>query len=157
MGSKHALNVKNKGNLVVIRFPITALHALFPLLSVVFVILPATRYSSGNASAFDNIVAAAVFSYMLLSYLMLFMRKLTIDKDKETVTYYSLYSRTFAFHEIVSLKCETISDDESISHHLLIKLHNKTIKVRTRSDKQSELLQTELVALTNNGRLAFRQ
>jgi len=157
MVNKQVLHIKHKGNLVIIKFPVTVLQVLFPLFFSVFFVLPATRYSSGNASAFDTIFAAACFSFIVLNYLMLFMRKLTIDKDKETVTYYSFYSRTFAFHEIEYLKSEVVADSESTYYYLEIKLHNKKINVKTRSEKQSEMLRTHLVAYTNNGRLAFRQ
>ena len=156
MVNKQVLYIRQKGNLVIIRFPVTVFQALFPLFFSVFFILPAVRYSSGSASAVDAIITAACLSIILLNYLMLFMRKLIIDKEKETVTYYSYYSRTFAFREIVFLKSEVVSDDESTSYHLAITLHGKTIKVKTQSEKQSEMLRTELVAFTSNGRLAFR-
>jgi len=154
--NKQILNIKHTDSKIIIRFPLKPLtifsHVFFCFLLFCFGIY------SKNASVWVIIFSFTCFSFFVSNMIMLYLRKLVIDRDQKTVSYFSYFYRTFEFSDIIFLESKVdIGMDEPDRYFLLFKLKNKVIRVETQSEEQSETLRGEIVALINNGRLTFRR
>ena len=103
-----------------------------------------------------KLVASIVFyaSFCLFyigSFVLQLNSKMVIDVDKKQTTYFSLYKRSFCLKDIVDMRGKIADDGEGPNkkYHLVIKLKDKKIgvRVRTQSQEQTEKLMEILKAI----------
>ena len=154
MAGRQILNIKHKDNKMIIRFP-PKLLTIASHVAFFFMVLIGGLYSEGS-SAWGIIFSCVCFAVIVSSMTMSYLRQLIIDKDRETISYFSYFYRTFNFSDIIALRSAVdVSTDRGERYFLVIKLKNRTINVETQSKEQSNMLRGEIAELTDNVRLSF--
>jgi len=145
---RKTIKVKRKDNKIIIKFPAGIPAILSPVVFFFFIVFAEWRPHTEDASAWAVIFSYTCLVFFVLSYIMLFMRKIIIDKDKKTITYFSYFYQTYNFSDVIYMRSEFDRIDNS-EYFLLIELRQKAIRVKTRSYEQSEMLRMEILSIIN--------
>ena len=147
------LSIKTEDSKITIHFPVgigTIIIYIFIFLSIVGLPL----FFIGKIQNIDIAIVAGILVYGILvifnvvSFVMHFLRKLTIDKEQRTCTYFSYFKKTFGIDEILTLDTDTVDNSESFTnYYLIIGTISQTIKIKTQSNEQSLKLREEILAL----------
>ena len=150
MTGRRKLNIKYKDNKVIIRFPVSYTTLLFHLFFFFLVVLKFGVYPEGESTR-NTVISYTCFGIGTVSIIMMYMRKLTINKKERIMVYYSYFKRTFEYSDIVFM--ESIFDTaagESGRCYLQIQLKSRIIKIKTQSEEQNKMLLSEIEALMNS-------
>ena len=148
------LAAKYETNMKIIKFPVsvsTIIIYIFVLLCGIA--LPLFFIENLNSDNLSIFIGVAVFCGVLTifnttSFIMRFLRKLIIDKEKRILTYFSFFKRKFEVDEILTMNNVVKENSEGENkYYLAIDTRFKQIKVLTQSDEQSILLRNEILSL----------
>ena len=152
--NRKTIDVKTENNKVIIKFPIgigglICYILLFVGLVVVAVVLH--TYYKELIDRVGNVLLIAIYIFVALGLIMniirFFVRKVIIDKENKSITYVSLYKKSFDVQQITKMECKK-SYGETDYFYLVIWLNNKKIKIRTESEEQSQALKDVINSLT---------
>jgi hypothetical protein len=138
-----------EGHLKTIKLPVP-IATIFIYISMFLagIALPLFFLYSFTAFIAMVILCGLITIFNAITFILFFLRKLIINKENKTITYFSFFKRTFKVDQIT--KVYTIIDDSSEGvngYYLTLKTASKTIEIRTQSDEQSQLLLQEILAL----------
>jgi len=149
------LSMYSDGDKLIIKFPPRLDVLIFiSLVCIATVILPFFIREGINrlledSNTFRKALIICTYIYLIINntglFLLLFLRKLTIDREKGIISYFSFYKRTFRIEEISGMSNRKVEDAEGLATYWLeIRTSKKIIKVKTQSDAQSLALEYEI-------------
>jgi len=148
------LAASGDNNIKIIKFPVsigtTVIYIFVFLCGIALPFFFINNLNENNHSAFIGIIvfSGALTVFNIISFVVRFLRKLIIDKEKRTLTYVSFSKKTFGVDEILTMKNEVKENSEGENkYYLIIDTRFKQIKVITQSDEQSILLRDEILSL----------
>jgi len=150
---KVGLKIRKRRNKTVIKFPVNPWTIA---LWCMFLFSAAGSITTASIMALDlpTLILISFLAVLLLSsFAMVFLRNVTIDRDKRVITYFSFWKRSCGFDEIAEMytHIEEGVGGRNDKCYLIIKTKNGTTKIKTQSGEQGKLLMGEIMLNCKGG------
>ena len=156
--SRKTIDIKNENEKIIIKFPFGIGMLICYIVVFICIIVAAIWVSRHFREILDRantfqiilLILACILIFLgnIVGFIMLFIRKVIIDKEKKQITYISFYKKSFDIQSITKMECKIKYGDGSTAYFLLIWHNDKKIKIETQSDEQSQSLKDIINSLT---------
>jgi len=147
--NKDILYIKEDPDTITVKFTVkNGTYAIFAF-TMLFFVFSIVYFRHLFQDLFYFIFVSVLFLYTVFDFIIKFYRSVIIDKNKNEIVYRTGI-KTFIITDLIST--ENIVDDrsENTTYYLLVGMPEKSIKIKTQSYKQSQMLEDIIMSFLRN-------